>query len=167
MSKFRSIVSAVLAVVLVSAPAFAQVSVDSNLPDYTPVQGVTGSIKSVGSDTMNNMMTLWAEGFKTMYPNVQVEIEGKGSSTAPPALISATSNFGPMSRSTKSKEDDAFEKAEVVHKNLPHRKRLYSPSFDADGKELPVYDGDGKRVTVYSEDQDLYMRTWDSQEAFN
>lgn len=110
MSKFRSIVSAVLAVVLVSAPAFAQVSVDSNLPDYTPVQGVTGSIKSVGSDTMNNMMTLWAEGFKTMYPNVQVEIEGKGSSTAPPALISATSNFGPMSRSTKSKEDDAFEK---------------------------------------------------------
>jgi phosphate transport system substrate-binding protein len=110
MSNFRSIVSAVLAVVLVSAPAFAGVSVDSNLPDYTPVQGVTGSIKSVGSDTMNNMMTLWAEGFKAMYPNVQVEIEGKGSSTAPPALISSTSNFGPMSRSTKSKEDDAFEK---------------------------------------------------------
>jgi hypothetical protein len=67
----------------------------------------------------------------------------------------------------RKEEDDAFEKAEVVHKNLPHRKRLYSPSFGADGKELPVYDGDGKRVTVYSEDQDLYMRTWDSQEAFN
>lgn len=110
MFKFRSIVAAVLAVVLVSAPAFAQVSVDPNLPDYTPVQGITGSIKSVGSDTMNNMMTLWAEGFKAMYPNVQVEIEGKGSSTAPPALISATANFGPMSRSVKSKEADAFEK---------------------------------------------------------
>lgn len=110
MSKFRSIVAAVLAVVLVSAPGFAQVTVDPNLPDYTPVQGVTGSIKSVGSDTMNNMMTLWAEGFKAMYPNVQVEIEGKGSSTAPPALISATANFGPMSRSVKSKEADAFEK---------------------------------------------------------
>ncbi len=110
MSKFRSIVAAVCAVVLMAAPAFAQVSVDPNLPDYTPVSGVVGNIKSVGSDTMNNMMTLWAEGFKTMYPNVQVEIEGKGSSTAPPSLISATSNFGPMSRATKSKEDDAFEK---------------------------------------------------------
>lgn len=39
-------------------------------------------IKSVGSDTMNNMMALWAEGFRKFYPNVQVEIEGKGSSTA-------------------------------------------------------------------------------------
>lgn len=110
MTKTRSIVTALLAVVLICAPAFAGVTVDPNLPDYTPVQGVTGSIKSVGSDTMNNMMTLWAEGFKTMYPNVQVEIEGKGSSTAPPALISATSNFGPMSRQVKSKEADAFEK---------------------------------------------------------
>ncbi|MBL4701411.1 MAG: phosphate ABC transporter substrate-binding protein, partial [Phycisphaeraceae bacterium] len=110
MTKFRSIVSAVLAVGLISTPAFAQVTVDPNLPDYTPVQGVSGNIKSVGSDTMNNMMSLWAEGFKGMYPNVQVEIEGKGSSTAPPALISATANFGPMSRAIKNKESDAFEK---------------------------------------------------------
>jgi hypothetical protein len=66
----------------------------------------------------------------------------------------------------RKEEDDGFEK-EIVTSNLPPRKRAYSPSFGADGKELPVYDGDGKRVTVYSEDQDLYMRTWDSQEAFN
>jgi len=110
MSKFPSIVSAVLAVGLISTPAFAQVTVDPNLPDYTPVQGVSGNIKSIGSDTMNNMMSLWAEGFKGMYPNVRVEIEGKGSSTAPPALISATANFGPMSRAIKNKESDAFEK---------------------------------------------------------
>jgi phosphate transport system substrate-binding protein len=104
--------SAGILFVLAAATAHAQsVTVDPKLPDYRPVKGVSGSIKSVGSDTMNNMMTLWAEGFLRMYPNVQVEIEGKGSSTAPPALISGASNFGPMSRRMKSKEVDEFESA--------------------------------------------------------
>jgi phosphate transport system substrate-binding protein len=89
---------------------WSQVALDPALPDYKPVQGVSGSIKSIGSDTMNNEMTLWAEGFLKMYPNVQIEIEGKGSSTAPPALIAGTSQFGPMSREMKGKEIDEFEK---------------------------------------------------------
>ncbi|MBI1387543.1 MAG: phosphate ABC transporter substrate-binding protein PstS family protein [bacterium] len=89
--------------------ASAQVQLDPKLPVYEPVQGVQGSIKSVGSDTMNNLMTLWAEGFNKFYPNVQVEIEGKGSSTAPPALIEGQSNFGPMSREMKDSEIDQFE----------------------------------------------------------
>jgi phosphate transport system substrate-binding protein len=84
-------------------------SVPDGLPAYRPASGVSGNIKSVGSDTMNNLMTLWAEEFQKHYPNVAVEIEGKGSSTAPPALISGASNFGPMSRAMKSKEMDAFE----------------------------------------------------------
>ena len=84
--------------------------VDENLPEYVPVQGISGSIKSVGSDTMNNLMTLWAEGFLGMYPNVQIEIEGKGSSTAPAALIAGTAQFGPMSRDMRGSEIDAFEK---------------------------------------------------------
>lgn len=96
---------------LLTFPIFGQLKVDSNFQNYTPVSGVTGNIKSVGSDTMNNLMTLWAEKFIQMYPNVQVEIEGKGSSTAPPALIAGASNFGPMSRTMKSKEVDEFEKA--------------------------------------------------------
>lgn len=91
-------------------PVLAQVHVDPELPDYTPAQGVSGSMKSVGSDTMNNLMTLWSEGFLRFYPSVRVEIEGKGSSTAPPALISGTSTFGPMSRTMKPDEEDAFEK---------------------------------------------------------
>ncbi|MDA8019872.1 MAG: PstS family phosphate ABC transporter substrate-binding protein [Thermoanaerobaculia bacterium] len=89
----------------------AQVEVDERLPEYKPVQGVSGTVKSVGSDTLNNLMTLWAEKFKEVYPNVQVEIEGKGSSTAPPALIEGASNFGPMSRPMKDAEADEFEKA--------------------------------------------------------
>ncbi len=90
-------------------PSTAQVQVDPQLPDYKPVQGISGNLKSVGSDTMNNLMTLWAEGFRRFYPNVQIEIEGKGSSTAPPALIAGTAQFGPMSRAMKSAEIDQFE----------------------------------------------------------
>jgi len=95
---------------LFCVPAVAQVQVDAELPEYKPVQGISGSLKSIGSDTMNNEMTLWAEGFLRFYPNVRIEIEGKGSSTAPPALISGTSQFGPMSREMKNAELDAFEK---------------------------------------------------------
>ncbi len=84
--------------------------VDAELPEYTPVQGVSGRLKSIGSDTMNNEMALWAEGFQRFYPNVKIEIEGKGSSTAPPALIAGTAHFGPMSRSMKQAERDAFER---------------------------------------------------------
>lgn len=107
----RAMFAACVAVGLASAGAMAQnVQVDSALPTYTAGSGVSGTIKSIGSDTMNNLMTLWAEEFKKFYPNVQVEIEGKGSSTAPPALINGQAQFGPMSRPIKSSEVDAFEK---------------------------------------------------------
>lgn len=89
---------------------FAQaVRVDPSIPAYAPAQGVSGSLKSVGSDSMNNEMTLWAEGFRRFYPNVRIEIEGKGSSTAPPALTEGTAHFGPMSREMKEEEKDRFE----------------------------------------------------------
>ena len=78
--KNKSMVGGVLAAAVIglAAHAQAQVQVDPALPDYTPVAGVSGNMKSVGSDSMNNMMTLWAEGFLRFYPNVQIEIEGKG-----------------------------------------------------------------------------------------
>ena len=104
--------SAILATAL-TAMTFtqAQMQVDPALPEYVPVAGISGSLKSVGSDSMNNMMTLWAEGFLRMYPNVQVEIEGKGSGTAPPAMIAGTAAFGPMSREMRGRELDAFQNA--------------------------------------------------------
>jgi len=98
------------ALLTLSAASQASDLVDPNLKAYTPVSGVSGNIKSIGSDSMNNTMTLWAEGFLGQYPNVQIEIEGKGSGTAPPALISGTAQFGPMSRPMKSEEIDNFEK---------------------------------------------------------
>jgi phosphate transport system substrate-binding protein len=100
---------AAVAAIAVTAGARAN-DVDSRLPSYNSVSGVSGNLKSIGSDTLNNLMTLWAEGFKAAYPNVNIEIEGKGSSTAPPAMISGTAHFGPMSRPMKSKEIADFEK---------------------------------------------------------
>lgn len=101
---------AAIAATLIVAPAFGQVQVDPQLARYSPTSGVSGTVKSVGSDTLNNLMTLWAEDFKKAYPNVNIEIEGKGSSTAPPALIQGTSQLGPMSRAMKASEIDEFKK---------------------------------------------------------
>jgi phosphate transport system substrate-binding protein len=92
-----------------TALARAQVTVDPKIPKYKPTEGVSGNIKSIGSDTMNNLMALWAEGFHKFYPSVQIEVEGKGSTTAPPALISGAAHFGPMSREMKQAEIDRFE----------------------------------------------------------
>jgi phosphate transport system substrate-binding protein len=93
-----------------AAPVLAQqVQVEAGVPAYQRTSGVSGNINSVGSDTMNNMMALWAETFRKMYPNVKIQIEGKGSSTAPPSLIAGTSQFGPMSRAMRSTEIDQFE----------------------------------------------------------
>jgi phosphate transport system substrate-binding protein len=111
MTPSRSLLSSFVLAASVSSAAHAQVAVDPALPAYEPVKGVSGTIKSVGSDTMNNEMTLWAEGFKTFYPNVQVEVEGKGSSTAPPALVAGTAQFGPMSRPMKDAEIAEFKNA--------------------------------------------------------
>jgi len=84
--------------------------VDPSIPSYSKTSGVAGNLSSVGSDTLNNLMTLWAEAYRKEYPNVRIQIEGKGSTTAPPALIAGTSQLGPMSRTMKAEEIDAFEK---------------------------------------------------------
>jgi phosphate transport system substrate-binding protein len=100
-----------LACSMVSHAALAQaVKVDPALPSYEKASGVSGNFTSVGSDTLNNLMTLWAESYKRLYPNVNIQIQGAGSSTAPPALIQGASNFGPMSREMKDEEIVAFEK---------------------------------------------------------
>jgi phosphate transport system substrate-binding protein len=106
----RRLVLGLAVLALGATLAHAQaVQVDSSIRSYQKTSGVSGNINSVGSDTMNNMMALWAETFRKMYPNVKIQIEGKGSGTAPPALIAGTSQFGPMSRPMKAAEADQFE----------------------------------------------------------
>ncbi len=83
--------------------------VDEKLPSYEVTSGVSGNLNSVGSDTLNNLMTFWAEAFKAKYPNVNIQIEGKGSSTAPTALASGAAQLGPMSREMKTSEIGTFQ----------------------------------------------------------
>src|SRR6266545_7280506 len=108
--RMRGMVAAAASVLLLGGVVSAQVQVDSGLTPYKAASGVSGNISSVGSDTLNNLMTFWAELFAKYYPNAKVQIEGKGSSTAPPALISGTAQLGPMSREMKGSEIDQFER---------------------------------------------------------
>ncbi len=110
--KLRAAIIVALAVTICVVPvAFAdsESMMDPNWNAYARVSGISGNVNSIGSDTLNNLMTLWAEGFRKQYPNVKIQIEGKGSSTAPPALIEGTAQLGPMSRKMKAKEMDKFE----------------------------------------------------------
>ncbi|MGZ5051384.1 MAG: PstS family phosphate ABC transporter substrate-binding protein [Methylobacter sp.] len=94
---------------LTGTVANAAPSVDAGIPEYQKASGVSGNLSSVGSDTLANLMTLWAEEFNRAYPNVNIQIQAAGSSTAPPALTEGTSNLGPMSREMKDDELEAFE----------------------------------------------------------
>lgn len=130
---------------VVAGTAYAQ-GVDPALPVYQKASGVSGNLSSVGSDTLANLMTLWAEEFKREYPNVNIQIQAAGSSTAPPALAESTANLGPMSRKMKGNEIEAFERkfgykpleipvaidalAVFVHKDNPI-KGLTIPQVDA------------------------------------
>jgi phosphate transport system substrate-binding protein len=157
--------------------ATAAVTVDEALPVYQTASGVSGNLNSIGSDTLNNLMTFWAEGFQTMYPNVNIQIEGKGSSTAPPSLIAGTAQLGPMSRQMKPTELDEFEKkfgykpteikvaidalAVFVHKDNPIKgltlqqvDSIFSSTFKRGGKSISDW-GDvapawkGKAISIF------------------
>jgi len=108
--KVSIFIAALVCGTVFSGQAFAQAAVDESLPMYQKTSGMSGNLSSVGSDTLANLMTLWAEEFKRHYPSVNVQIQAAGSSTAPPALTENTSNLGPMSRLMKDKEIEAFEK---------------------------------------------------------
>lgn len=139
-------VKALIAALGLGLTLTAQAAVDPKLPEYKRVSGVSGNMTSIGSDTLNNLMTLWAEEFKKQYPNINIQIQGAGSSTAPPAMAEGTANFGPMSRVMKGNEIESFEKrrgykptavpvaidalAVYAHKDNPI-KNLTMPQVDA------------------------------------
>jgi len=161
----KTIVSAVAASILFSGVVSAGAELDADLPDYQRASGVSGNLSSVGSDTLANLMTLWAEEFKREYPNVNIQIQAAGSSTAPPALTESTAALGPMSRKMKSKEIAAFEKkfgykpmaipvaidalAVYVHKDNPIKgmsiadvDAVFSSTRKCDGKQVVSKWGD-------------------------
>ncbi|WP_010487711.1 phosphate ABC transporter substrate-binding protein PstS family protein [Pseudomonas sp. S9] len=107
--KLKRLMAAMTFVAAGVTTATAVAAIDPALPTYEKTSGVSGNLSSVGSDTLANLMTLWAENYKKFYPNVNIQIQAAGSSTAPPALTEGTSNLGPMSRKMKDAELQAFE----------------------------------------------------------
>lgn len=151
-------------VLILGCPLLAQAAItpDDKIPAYPKVEGVSGNLNSVGSDSLNDLMTLWVEAFKKHYPVVNVGVEAKGSGSAPPALIAGTAQLGPMSRPMKSSEIDAFEKkfgyrplevkvaidalAVFVHKDNPIKgltlvqlDSVFSSTFKRGGKEAATW----------------------------
>jgi len=49
-----------IASLLFSAAANAVQSVDPTVPSYEKASGISGNLSSVGSDTLANLMTMWA-----------------------------------------------------------------------------------------------------------
>ncbi len=107
--QFKRLMAAMTFVAAGISSATAMAALDPALPTYQKTTGVSGNLSSVGSDSLANLMTLWAEEYKKFYPNVNIQIQAAGSSTAPPALTENTANFGPMSRAMKDGELQAFE----------------------------------------------------------
>lgn len=105
----KRVISVITSVGIMSTTAQAAPQLDPLLPEYQRASGISGNLSSVGSDTLANLMTLWAEEFKRKYPNVNIQVQAAGSSTAPPALTEGTANLGPMSRKMKNRELEAFE----------------------------------------------------------
>jgi phosphate transport system substrate-binding protein len=83
---------------------------DASLPMYLPQASIAGQLTSAGSDTLANLMTLWAEAFQARYPGVAMQVQAAGSSTAPPALSEGAVDLGPMSRRMKDNEVEAFRR---------------------------------------------------------
>lgn len=109
--KLKHLAASVALGAMAGLPLTAQADVDPNLPAYERTSGISGNLSSIGSDTLNNLMTLWGEEFEGFYPNVAIQIQGAGTSTAPPAITEGTANFGPMSRAMRDGEKQAFEEA--------------------------------------------------------
>lgn len=78
------------------------------LPEYKIHQGVSGNLSSIGSETLSHVMSAWFEAFQHLYPNVAVQVQVSGSSTAPPALLAQTSQLATMSRRMTSEEKANF-----------------------------------------------------------
>jgi phosphate transport system substrate-binding protein len=106
---FKRLLTAVTFFSVGVVTAQAAAAVDPAIAPYVKTSGVSGNLSSVGSDTLANLMTMWAEAYKKQYPSVNIQIQAAGSSTAPPALTEGTATLGPMSRKMKDGELSAFE----------------------------------------------------------
>lgn len=91
------------------AKAVAAAESTAKVSGYKAACRLTGRLRSVGSDSMDRVMARWTRDFVAFHPELRTSHEGKGSSTAVPALMESRADFGPMSRPLKAEELAAFE----------------------------------------------------------
>jgi phosphate transport system substrate-binding protein len=160
MKRFLGVYGLVLGLVC----GLAAVEVDSAIPDYQPSQAVTGELKSVGGDGLNNLMTFWAETFLERHPSVNIQIEGKGGESGPVALANRSSQIAPMIRPLNERELALFDRfwgyrptqisvaydalAVFVHPDNPvtsvslkQLDQIYSSSFKRGGFDVTTWGG--------------------------
>jgi phosphate transport system substrate-binding protein len=82
---------------------------DAGLPTYSRASSLAGTVNSVGSSTLSNLLFRWSTDFKQLYPNVEINIVGGGSDSAPAALMAGTADLAPMSRPMNATEIAAFK----------------------------------------------------------
>lgn len=103
----------VLTVVLACTYAMASnsevIKVDPAMKPYAKADGLSGSLRTVGSDKLHDLMVNWTDSFKKTYPTITLTIESKGSGSAPPALATGSCELAPMSRKMKDDELAAFK----------------------------------------------------------
>lgn len=95
------------------------------LKPYVKVEGVSGTLTSVGSGSLNKLMALWAEGFRRHYPGAQIQVENRGVAPSTVALLDGTAHIMPMSRMM---EDSELAQSQA---KLGYRPTAYAVAVDA------------------------------------
>jgi phosphate transport system substrate-binding protein len=100
-------VSATPPAVAVEAVA-AVASMETTRAAYQPTVVLEGRLRSIGSDTMDLLVASWEREFARHHPKLRILHEGRGTSTATPALLENQADIGPMSRPMLEAEAERF-----------------------------------------------------------
>lgn len=110
---FLAVVILLSSVVRAQDPPFTETlrsKADPRLAAYKPATQLSGSLKSIGADTMERLMKLWFDGFTKFHPQMKFSLEARSSLTAEPALTEGLADMAQLSRELMPAELDRFRK---------------------------------------------------------
>lgn len=82
--------------------------VDPRISEYTPVKGLSGTLKGVESNTVTELMSMWIDDFTKIYPQVKISVDIGGSGQGGPRLTSGIADFGFIGREMMGREETPF-----------------------------------------------------------
>ena len=83
-------------------------TVDSAIPSYAPVKGLSGTLKGVESNTVTVLQQKWIDGFTRIYPNVKISVDIGGSGQGGPRLTNGSADFAFIAREMMGREETPF-----------------------------------------------------------